>query len=109
MPLISHTTYSARLPFFQKATAIVVIVDFGYRTEGRGEFEHLSKHPFTNFASKCVQKVGGVFWGASLQDMFFHKTGNDKLLDKAKSSRLSLVHSIVVVYTDTEENNGSCT
>ena len=28
--------------------------------------------------------------------MCFHKTGSDKLLDKAKSSRLSLVHSIVL-------------
>ena len=114
---LSSITSAADIPYYIFSKVAIFPESYGscrdcwlwVYNRRKGRIWTFGQTPLHQFCFKVCTKVGGVFWGASLQDMFFHKTGSDKLLDKAKSSRLSLVHSIVVVYTDTEENNGSCT
>ena len=72
-PLISCSTCSSKLLFFQKGVAVVVIVNFRHiRNEGRGicmrQIECFSKHSLPSFASKLCAKRGrgwgGIFLGA---------------------------------------------
>ena len=58
VPLISHSTRSAKLPLFQKAAAVIVIVDFmcickitGNRRRGHmhAKIEYSSKYPLPSF------------------------------------------------------------
>ena len=69
VPLISCSTRSVKLLFFQKATAVVVIVKFKTtRTGGRGvctrRTEYSSKRPIPLLSKSSVQKGGGGahFW-----------------------------------------------
>ena len=72
--LISRSTRSAKLPFFQKAAAIVVIVDFariqGYEERKEGAYARdavniRANAPAPVLSKSSVQKGGrrGVFFG----------------------------------------------
>ena len=72
VPLISNSTRSAKLPFFQKAEAVVVIVEFAriqdYENGVRGRM-HETNRIFEqtsppHFCLKVVCKKEGVFSGA---------------------------------------------
>ena len=70
-PLISCSTRSAKLPLFQKATAVIVIVDFtrtaaGERREGayaRDELNIRASAPSPVLSKSTVQKGGAYFLG----------------------------------------------
>ena len=70
-PLISRSTRSAKLPFFQKAVAVVMIADFaciqGYkeRREGvyvRDKLNIRANAPSPLLSKSSVQKGGAYFW-----------------------------------------------
>ena len=62
VPLISHSTRSAKLPFFKKATAVIMIVDllwnWGHLFTTNWVFEKCS---FPNLPQRNVQKWRGTF------------------------------------------------
>ena len=71
--LISHSTHSAKLPFLQKASAVIVIIEFAdiqdYEEwrEGayaRDELNIRANAPSLLLSKSSVQKWGGVFLGA---------------------------------------------
>ena len=69
VPLIFRSTCSTKLPFFQKAAAVVVIVEFARayyeeRREGayvRDELNIGANAPFPLLSKSSVQKGGGYF------------------------------------------------
>ena len=72
-PLISRSTRSAKLPFFQKAAAVVVIVEFeciqDYEERSEGAYARDGLSIRTNAPSPLLSKSsdpkgGGVFTGA---------------------------------------------
>ena len=72
-PLTSHSTRSVKLLFFQKAAAVVVIVEFARsqnyeeRREGayvRDKLNIQANAPSPLLSKKSVQKGGGIFSGA---------------------------------------------
>ena len=77
-PLISRSTRSAKLPFFQKAAAVVVIVEFACiqdyeeRREGayaRDELNIRANAPSPLLSKSSVQKGGRIF--GSLRYLMF--------------------------------------
>ena len=67
MSLISCSTHSEKLPFFQKAPTVDSRVLKIVRNKGGGvctrQIEYLSKCPFPTFASKSCAKREAVFLG----------------------------------------------
>ena len=70
VPLISRSTRSVKLPFFQKAAAVVVIVEFAHRRdyeerrEGayvRDELNIQANAPSPCLSKSSVQKGGAYF------------------------------------------------
>ena len=67
-PLNSHSTRPAKLPFFQKATSVVVIVKF--RAYAQDELNILATPPSPLLSKSSMQKVGGG--GAYFQVLKVH-------------------------------------
>ena len=65
MPLISYSTHSAKLPLFQKAAAVIVIVDFVCicKTTGNG-WRGRMHAPSLLLPKSSVQKGGEHIFGS---------------------------------------------